>query len=83
MDLELCRGLWRFFRGMAIGDETLALQEIDQVGAGEEGTFLNREITARRFREALWMPQLLDTAMWRDGQEAGREQEMLRRANRQ
>ncbi len=38
---------------------------------------------ARHFRDALWLPQLLDVSMWHDGQDAARERQMLEKANQQ
>ncbi|MCK5805613.1 MAG: trimethylamine methyltransferase family protein, partial [Lentisphaeria bacterium] len=83
IDLDLSRGQWDFYRGIEISDETLALDEIDQVGIGESGSYLNTDHTFRHFRKALWMPKLLDVSMWHDGEETGREQRMLEEANKQ
>ncbi|NOZ23507.1 MAG: hypothetical protein GXP25_20720, partial [Planctomycetes bacterium] len=83
IDLDLCRGLWEFYRGIQINDDTLALDEIDTVGIGEGKTYMDTDHTFAHFREALWMPKLLDVSMWRDGQEAGRERQMLAKANKQ
>ena len=83
IDLELCRGLWEFYRGIQISDETLALNEIDEVGIGESRSYLDTDHTFTHFREALWMPELLDVSMWHDGEEADREWNMLGKANKQ
>ncbi|MBM4079405.1 MAG: hypothetical protein FJ278_06870 [Planctomycetes bacterium] len=83
IDLDLCRGLWDFYRGIEINSDTLALDEIEQVGLGEGKTFMDTDHTFKHFRHALWMPKLLDVSMWRDGEEADRERRMLAKANRQ
>ena len=80
IDLDLSRGLWEFFRGVPLDEDSLALDLIDRVGIGEGRSYLDTEHTFEHYREALWMPQLLDVSMWRDGQEAGREGRMLERA---
>ena len=45
-------------RGIEVSDNTLALEEIDEVGPG--GTFVDRVFTAEHFRRELWFPRLLD-----------------------
>jgi trimethylamine--corrinoid protein Co-methyltransferase len=47
----------RFMEGIEVSNETLLLEEIDQVGPG--GNFLATAQTVRRFRE-FWYPTLLD-----------------------
>lgn len=83
IDLDLCRGLYDFYKGIELSDDTLALDEIDAVGIGEGKTFMATDHTLKHFRDALWMPKLLDVSMWQDGVEADREREMLQKANRQ
>jgi len=83
LDLDLCRGLWEFYRGIRINDDTLALDEIDAVGIGEGKTYMDTDHTFAHFRDALWMPKLLDVSMWHDGREVDRERQMLEKANRQ
>jgi len=83
IDLDLNRGLWEFYRGIQINDDTLALDEIDTVGIGAGKTYMDTDHTFAHFREALWMPKLLDVSMWHDGEEADRERQMLKKANKQ
>lgn len=83
LDLDLCRGIWDFYRGIEINSGTLALDEIAKVGIGEGKSYMDTDHTFERFRDALWMPKLLDVSMWRDGEEADRERRMLEKANRQ
>lgn len=83
IDLDLCRGLWEFYRGIDVTDETLAVEEIETLGAGDGNSTFDTDFTLRHFRDSLWMPKLLDVAMWHDGQEAEREQAMLKKANAQ
>jgi len=83
IDLDLGRGLYNFYRGVQVNDETMAIDEIDAVGIGEGRSYLDTDHTFEHFREALWMPQLLDVSEWRDGVEARRDRELLRKANAQ
>ncbi len=45
-------------REIDISDEALGLDEVEAVGPG--GTFIDRDHTARHFRNELWFPKLLD-----------------------
>ena len=83
IDLDLGRGLYDFCKGIQINDDTLALDQIDSVGIGHGRTFVNTDHTLNHFRDALWMPSLLDTSMWHDNHEAEPEQRILEKANRQ
>jgi len=83
IDLDLCRGLWKFYRGVDMSDEALAVDEIESIGAGDGKSTFDTDHTLRHFRDSLWMPKLLDVSMWHDGLEADRERTMLRKANAQ
>jgi len=83
IDLDLGCGLCDFYKGVQINDDTIALDEIDAVGIGEGKSYLDTDHTFEHFREALWMPRLLDVSEWHDGLEPGRERETLGKANRQ
>jgi trimethylamine--corrinoid protein Co-methyltransferase len=80
IDVELCRGLWEFYKGVNVSDDTLALDEIERIGVGRGESFFDSEHTLKHFREALWLPKLLNVSMWEDGREAAREREMLEKA---
>jgi len=45
-------------RNVEVSDDTLALDEIAEVGPG--GTYIDRPFTAEHFRRELWFPRLLD-----------------------
>ena len=81
IDVELCRGLWQFYKGANISEDTLALDEIERIGVGEGKSFLDSEHTLKHFRGALWLPKLLDISMWRDHAESTRERGMLEKAD--
>jgi len=83
IDLDLGRGLYEFYKGTPINDDAIALDEIEAVGIDKGKTHLDTDHTLKHFRHALWMPKLLDVSEWHDGLEAGREHEMLQKANRQ
>jgi len=83
IDLDLGRGLYSFYKGVPINDETMALDEIEAIGIGEGKSYLDTDYTFEHFRDALWMPRLLDVSEWRDEVEPGRGRELLQKANRQ
>ncbi|MDD4889349.1 MAG: trimethylamine methyltransferase family protein [Phycisphaerae bacterium] len=65
-------------RGIEITDKTLALDVIDEVGAGNN--FLTHDHTVKNFREALWFPSLTfrgNIASW----EASGRKDMYTRLN--
>ncbi len=61
----------RIARGIAINDETLMLDLIDEVGPG--GSFIAAPETARRCREEIYTSDLIDRNAWTTWQENGAE----------
>ncbi|MBI5960132.1 MAG: trimethylamine methyltransferase family protein, partial [Chloroflexi bacterium] len=59
----------RIMRGIEVSDETLMLDLIDQVGPA--GEYMSTEETARRCREEIWVPKLMDRERWVNWQAAG------------
>jgi trimethylamine--corrinoid protein Co-methyltransferase len=57
LDDELCGAVRRIARGIEVDDDTLALDAIREVGFC--GHYLDREETARRFRDEHFIPDLL------------------------
>ena len=67
-------------REIEVSDETLALDEIIEVGPG--GRFIDREHTIRHFKKELWFPTLLDRRyyqQWLDSGAIGTEQRVRER----
>ena len=67
-------------REVEVSDETLALDEIIEVGPG--GRFIDREHTIRHFKKELWFPTLLDRRyyqQWLDSGAIGTEQRVRER----
>ncbi|MHC4715949.1 MAG: trimethylamine methyltransferase family protein [Planctomycetota bacterium] len=65
---EIIRYVDSVLRDVAITDEALGLEVIEQAGCG--GTFIDRLHTAEHFRRELWFPRLLDRQYyqaWLDG----------------
>jgi len=50
---------------LAVSDETLALDVIEQVGLGLGRNYIDCDHTFEHFRAALWHPELLDRGVWR------------------
>jgi trimethylamine--corrinoid protein Co-methyltransferase len=59
LDAEMLEMLPRFFAGVPVSDETLALDVIAHVGAG--GHFLGEEHTRKHFKTEFYFPNLADT----------------------
>jgi trimethylamine--corrinoid protein Co-methyltransferase len=59
IDAEMLETVARFFAGVPVDDETLALDVIAHVGAG--GHFLGEEHTRKHFRTEFYFPTLADT----------------------
>ena len=60
----------RVLRGVEVSDETLMLDLIDEVGPG--GHFIATRETARRCRDEVWMPRLMDRTPWENWMANGR-----------
>ena len=56
IDDEFIDHLARLAREMSVTEESLALDEIEEVGPG--GIFTDRMHTAEHFRDEIWMPKL-------------------------
>jgi trimethylamine---corrinoid protein Co-methyltransferase len=69
MQHEVIGFVERFMRGIAVDDDTLGFDVVNEVGPG--GTFIDREHTARHFREELWFPRLLDRQFYDAWLQAG------------
>ncbi len=61
----------RIARGIAVNDETLMLDLIDEVGPG--GSFIATPETAKRCREEIYTSDLIDRNAWTTWQENGAE----------
>ncbi len=59
----------RILRGIAVDDETAALDVMETVGPG--GHFLEHDHTYTRFKTEIWKPKLLDRRRWDDWVAAG------------
>ncbi len=60
----------RVLRGIEVSEETLMLDLIDQVGPG--GQFIATRETAKRCREEIWVPELMDRDPWEAWDARGR-----------
>jgi trimethylamine---corrinoid protein Co-methyltransferase len=70
MDGEAFSWNARIAAGIAVDEETIALEDIEQVGIG--GNYLSRRHTRRHMKD-VWRPRLLDRSMWDAWVAAGRE----------
>jgi trimethylamine--corrinoid protein Co-methyltransferase len=82
LEKELGDGLWKFAKGIPVTDETLAVEAIMEVGAGEGKAFTDIDHTVRLFRQALWHPRLMDRSAYEsDEAELAKERRLLEGAN--
>jgi len=70
LDAEMLGMLPRFFAGVPVSDETLALDVIAHVGAG--GHFLGEEHTRKHFKTEFHFPNLADTEAYESWVKKGR-----------
>jgi trimethylamine--corrinoid protein Co-methyltransferase len=78
LDLESANWIHQFGDGIAVNDETLAVELIRRQGIG--GNQMNEEYTLQNMRKAVWYPALMDRTLSR-GLEKDRERDMIERAN--
>jgi trimethylamine--corrinoid protein Co-methyltransferase len=69
MNDEIIAMARRVMRGIEVSDDTLMLDLIDQIGPG--GEFLSAKETARRCRQEIWTPTLMDRSAWENWESAG------------
>ena len=69
IDHEMLQWMQRFFRGIEVHEETLALEAIREAGPG--GEFASSPHTLRNYREQMWFPTLLHRGAWADWVESG------------
>ena len=66
---ELIGAVKRIVRGFEVGEASLCLDLIDQIGP--EGHFMAEPHTAENFRKEFWIPQLLDRSNYIEWEERG------------
>jgi len=82
LDLDYNEWAWRFFRGLSVSPETLAVEVIADVGCGEGKSFLGHDHTLANWRTALWSPRFWDRRTWQDGEtESRRDLEVIEKAD--
>lgn len=81
LDQEMGRGLWEVARKPIVSPETIALEDILEIGDGIATSFIQTEHTLRHFKD-FWYPKYFDRGVWR-GDEHLYEAELLHRLNRE
>ena len=69
MNDEIIAMARRVMRGVEVSDDTLMLDLIDQIGPG--GEFMSAKETAKRCRDEIWVPTLMDREPWENWEAAG------------
>jgi len=67
---EIIDRVKRIMRGVAVTDDTMALDVMDEIGPG--GHFLDHDHTYVRFKTEIWRPTLTDRLNWENWEAAGR-----------
>jgi trimethylamine--corrinoid protein Co-methyltransferase len=79
IDSEILSAAYRLAEGFPVTGETLAFEQIRQVGPG--GEFLTQPYTLRHFREHQWQPRLTNRWEWSQFQKQYGGKDMRQRAN--
>ena len=81
LDLDYNEWSWRFFRGLSVSPETLALEVIADMGCGEGKSSLGHDHTLGNWR-SLWSPRFWDRRSWQGGEiEIRRDHEVIEKAD--
>ncbi len=81
IERDMGEGIWRFGQGIEVSAESIGLEAIEAVGAGEGRSFLEAEHTLHHCRET-WFPRYLYRGVYGDdATEHGRDRQMLDAAN--
>ena len=67
IDLDVYRAIYELYKPAKFDDDTLAVEEIERIGLGHGKTHLDTDYTMARFRDALWMPDLIPHVYWKEG----------------
>jgi len=81
LDDEVCRMHSRIAQGVPVSEETLALEEIFQIGPGLSGNHMETDHTLKHCRES-WDPLLLDNISCSIGKNTLGDENILRKAHR-
>jgi len=83
LERDMAEGIWRLGQGIEVSDETIGLEAIQAVRAGEGKSYLETDHTLRHFRQT-WFPRFLYRGVYEtDAIEHTRDQQMLDAANQQ
>ena len=74
IDLEINREVAQLAKGLAVSDETLALDEIERFASDDRQSFLLFDHTLQNWRDSLWLPRLMDRTSF-DSREAEKRKE--------
>ena len=80
LERDMSASIAHLSRDLAPSAESIALQEILEVGAGVGASHVQTEHTLRHHRASLWRPRLMDRSGWAG---ADAEEEILRTTNAQ
>jgi trimethylamine--corrinoid protein Co-methyltransferase len=64
LDRDMAMGVARLGRAVDPSEENIGLEAIREIGLGLQSSHLQTEHLLRHYRQALWMPELIDRAGW-------------------
>jgi len=81
LDLDVYRAAWELYRPARFDDETMAVAEIERIGLDHGTTHMATQFTLERFRDALWMPDVIPHAYWKENMKGVSEADVLNDAH--
>jgi trimethylamine--corrinoid protein Co-methyltransferase len=72
LDREFAAGSQQYARGIDLSLDGIGMEAILEVGVGVQANYLQSEHTLRHFREALWLPAILDRSGWNGAEHEAR-----------
>lgn len=81
IDLDVSRAVWELYKPARFDDETMAVREIEHVGIDQGKTHLETDFTLEHFRDALWMPDVIPHAYWKEDIKGVSEDDVVEEAN--
>ena len=80
LDLEIAGAVQRFWGHFEVNDETIAVEQIEQMLGGTHTDFLDTDHTLRHYIGEQWYPRWFDRTVWQGREhETADEQQMLQR----
>ena len=77
LDLDVYRAVSELYKPARFDDEMMAVPEIEEVGLDRGKTHMATDFTLEHFRNALWMPDVIPHAYWKEDMKGVSEADVL------